>query len=313
MRLAVYSDVHGNLPAMKAFIKHSVDRDVQGYEFLGDAVNYGGKPQECLDEIIKLGLVGHYKEITPFTDFSTLDRGFIESAYNGPLQGKILLGNNDAACCGLEDPYYFSGYARDSAVITKGNLLSEWHLRFLRGRPMAAPMNICNETADEDDPDRVVTVRFNHSAPGDLVLGNWQYVKPETNMEYIEYFFECFEERICFVGHSHIPCAFVLADGQMFPVDFPLPTKNYDQAIISVGAVGQPRRGKTQGSYVIVDTVRKSIDLEWFEYDIQKAMADILDAKLPEQNAQRLLYGKVTKKYEEPKKYDNTKSGQIQT
>jgi predicted phosphodiesterase len=306
MKLAVYSDVHGNLPALKAFIRHSVECGVRGYEFLGDAVNYGGKPEECLDEIIKLGLVGHFEEVTPDTDPSTLSRTFLERVYNGPLQGKILLGNNDAACCGLEDPYYFSGYAKDSALITKNTLLSEWHQKFLRSRPMAAPMNICNEAAEEGDPDRVVTVRYNHSAPGDLVLGDWQYVKPETNMEYIEYFFEKFDERICFVGHSHIPCGFVLVEGQMIPVAFPIPTKNYDKAIISVGSVGQPRRGQTRGSYVIVDTVRKTIDLEWFEYDIQRAMADILDTKLPEQNAQRLLYGKVTKKYED------TKSGHIQ-
>jgi len=305
MRLAVYSDVHGNLPAMEAFIKHSVERGVQGYEFLGDAVNYGGKPQECLDEILKLGLVGHYPDITPFTDPKSLDRDFLESVYNGPLQGKILLGNNDAACCGLEDPDYFSGYARDSAVITKNRLLSEWHQKFLRGRPMAAPMNICNEAVPEDDPDRTVTLHFNHSAPGDLVLGDWQYVKPETNLEYIEYFFERMDERICFVGHSHIPCAFVLVEGQMLSVAFPAPTKNYDKAIISVGSVGQPRRRETRGSYVIVDTVRRSIDLEWFEYDIQRAMADILDAKLPDQNAQRLLHGRVTKKYEDSKSGHN--------
>ncbi len=306
MKLAIYSDVHGNLPALKAFIRHSVEIGVQGYEFLGDAVNYGGKPQACLDEIIKLGLVGHVKGVDAFTDPATLDREFVESIYNGQLQGKILLGNNDAACCGLEDPGYFSGYARDSAIITKNNLLSDWHLRFLRGRPMAAPMNIINESVPPDDPDRNIMVRFNHSAPGDIELCDWQYVKPETNLEHVEYFFEQFSERICFVGHSHIPCAFVLVNGKILPVAFPLPTKNYDKALLSVGAVGQPRRGRTQGSYMLVDTVRKTMEIQWFEYDIKTAMTDILNAGLPEQNAQRLLYGKITKKY------NKTNSDQIQ-
>lgn len=307
MRIAIYSDTHGNLPALEAFKKHSAARGVQCYEFLGDAVNYGGKPEECLDEIIKLGLVGHVKGIDAFTDPANLDREFIEQVYKNQLQGKILLGNNDAACCGLEDPDYFADCARDSAHITRKHLLSEWHQKFLRERPMEAPMNICNETVDKDDEDWTVPVRYNHSAPGNLSLGEWHYVKPTTNIEYIEYYFDFFDERICFVGHSHIPCAFVQVNGQAFPVTFPMPTKNYDKAIINVGSIGQPRQGKTESSYVIIDTVTKTIDLEWFSYDIRSAMNDILNANLPDQNAQRLLKGRVIKK-----NYNLTDSGHLQ-
>lgn len=306
MRIAIYSDAHANLPAVEAFIKDSAKKGVQCYEFLGDAVNYGGKPQECLNEIIKLGLVGHVKGVNAFTDFSTLDIGFIESVYANQLQGKILLGNNDAACCGLEDPDYFVGCARDSAIITRKHLLSDWHQKFLRERPMEAPMNICNESVPNGHEDRTIPVRYNHSAPGNLALGEWHYVKPKTNIEHIEYFFDYFKERICFVGHSHIPCAFVQVNGQTLPVTFPLPTKNYDKALINVGSVGQPREGKTEGSYVIVDSVTRSINVEWFSYDIRSAMNDILNAKLPDQNAQRLLHGRVIKKF------NRTDSGHIQ-
>ena len=293
MRVAIYSDVHGNLPALQSFMLHSAERGVRFYVFLGDAVNYGGKPQECLDEILKLGLIGHYEGITISTDPATLGREFLESVYSTALQGKVLLGNNDAACCGLENPEYFADHARDSAIITKQYLLSEWHQKFLRELPMEVPMNFCNESVDEGHEDRVVTVRFNHSAPGNLDLGEWHYIRPYTNIEHIEHFFDCFSEKICFVGHSHIPCAFVQTNGQTFPVTFPLPTKNYDKAIINVGAVGQPRLGKTEGSYVIIDSVNRSIELEWFSYDIRNAMNDILAVQLPEHNAQRLMNGRL--------------------
>jgi len=295
MRIAIYSDVHGNYPALKAFMRHSVEKDVNCYEFLGDAVNYGGKPQECLDEIIKLGLVGHVKGVDVDTDPTIFDLDFIEEVYASKLQGKILLGNNDAACCHLEDPDYFSTTARESALITRDNLLSEWHKSFLRARPMEAPMNICNEGVDQENPDRVIPVRYNHSAPGNLSLGEWHYVKPETNIEYIESYFDTFTERITFVGHSHIPCAFVQVGGNIIPVTFPMPTKNFDKAIVNVGAVGQPRYGHKQGAYVIVDSVSKTIELEWFDYDIQEAVSDIIQAKLPIQNAQRLKHGRVIK------------------
>jgi predicted phosphodiesterase len=295
MRIAVYSDVHGNLPAMKAFIKHSAEKNIQYYVFLGDAVNYGGKPQECLDEIIKLGLVGHFQEINALTDASTIQNSFAEKIYAEQLQGKILLGNNDAVCCGLEDPGYFADHAKASAILTRDKLLSEWHKAFLRSLPIEAPMNVFNHDVPDGHEDRVITIRFNHSSPGSYALGEWHYIRPTTNMEYLEYFFDRFTEKICFVGHSHIPCAFVQAEGQILPVSFPMPTKHYDKAIINVGTVGQPR-GHTYGCYVVLDAEKKVIELEWFQYNIRQAMQDIYDAGLPEYNARRLLSGSLKQK-----------------
>jgi predicted phosphodiesterase len=305
MRIALYADVHGNLPALQAFMKDSCNKGVQCFQFLGDAVNYGGKPQECIDEIIKLGMIGHIDGIDINTSPATIDRQEIQDLYNGKLQGKFILGNNDAACCGLEDPDYFTGCAKDSANITKNTLLSEWHKDFLRNRPMEAPMNIYNEEVGEDDENKIIRLRFNHSAPGNLSLGVWHYIKPDTNLEHMEQYFDFFKERIFVVAHSHLPCAFVSVNNQSFPVTFPLPTKNYDKAIINAGSIGQPRFGETRGSYIILDSVLKTIDLEWFTYDIQTAMNDIFDATLPEQNAQRLLRGRVIKKF------NNTDSGPI--
>ena len=68
MRIAIFADTHGNLPALQAFMKDSFNKGVQCYQFLGDAVNYGGKPQECIDEIIKLGLISHVRGIDINTD-----------------------------------------------------------------------------------------------------------------------------------------------------------------------------------------------------------------------------------------------------
>jgi len=48
MRIAVFSDVHGNLPALEAFVKHTLRR-VDAYVCLGDIVNYGPWNDECLE------------------------------------------------------------------------------------------------------------------------------------------------------------------------------------------------------------------------------------------------------------------------
>ncbi|MDZ4792719.1 MAG: metallophosphoesterase family protein [Bacteroidota bacterium] len=52
MRLLVYSDVHGNLPAFEAVLKDS--GTVDGSICLGDLVNYGPWSNECVDLALSL-------------------------------------------------------------------------------------------------------------------------------------------------------------------------------------------------------------------------------------------------------------------
>jgi predicted phosphodiesterase len=53
MRIAIFSDVHGNLPALEAFVDHTA-RDVDAYVCLGDIVNYGPWNDECLELVFSL-------------------------------------------------------------------------------------------------------------------------------------------------------------------------------------------------------------------------------------------------------------------
>ncbi len=53
MRIAIFSDVHGNLPALEAFVDH-IAREVDAYVCLGDVVNYGPWNDECLELVFSL-------------------------------------------------------------------------------------------------------------------------------------------------------------------------------------------------------------------------------------------------------------------
>jgi predicted phosphodiesterase len=53
MRVAVFSDVHGNLPALQAFVDHAA-REVDAFICLGDIVNYGPWNDECLELVFSL-------------------------------------------------------------------------------------------------------------------------------------------------------------------------------------------------------------------------------------------------------------------
>lgn len=52
MKLAVFSDVHGNLPALKIMLENA--GQVDGYICLGDIVDYGPWANECVDIITSL-------------------------------------------------------------------------------------------------------------------------------------------------------------------------------------------------------------------------------------------------------------------
>ena len=61
MKVGVFSDIHGNWPALEAVLEdaHDVDRAI----CLGDVVGYGAEPIRCLDEVRRRGwptLVGNH-------------------------------------------------------------------------------------------------------------------------------------------------------------------------------------------------------------------------------------------------------------
>ena len=104
MRLAIISDIHGNLEALTtAFAlikKHGVDEII----CLGDVVGYGANPNECLSAVRERCSV-------------------------------ILLGNHDAAAIDLAVADQFTINARLSAIWTNSVLLKE-HKEFLETLPL---------------------------------------------------------------------------------------------------------------------------------------------------------------------------------
>ncbi|GBC60819.1 phosphodiesterase [Desulfonema ishimotonii] len=54
MRLAVFSDVHGNLEALEAFREDAAAWKVEQYICLGDIVGYGAEPDTCVRRVMAL-------------------------------------------------------------------------------------------------------------------------------------------------------------------------------------------------------------------------------------------------------------------
>jgi predicted phosphodiesterase len=56
MRIAFFSDIHANLPALEAFFKDVESRDTDAIYCLGDLVGYNIWPNEVVDEVRKRGI-----------------------------------------------------------------------------------------------------------------------------------------------------------------------------------------------------------------------------------------------------------------
>jgi predicted phosphodiesterase len=87
MRLAIISDIHGNLEALDAVIRDIGTQSVDEIVCLGDIVGYGANPNECTD-----------------------------------LVSVILLGNHDAAAVGTLSTHYFNIHAKIAIEWTAENL-----------------------------------------------------------------------------------------------------------------------------------------------------------------------------------------------
>ena len=178
---------------------------------------------------------------------------------------KILsvVGNHDKAVTGELSIETFSIVAKLGVEWTRSVITKE-NEDFLRGLPYAEEI---------DD------ALFVHSSP-DLP----QFFRYLFTQDDAEGSFDAFNNRICFIGHTHRPVVFCedsvstqLISGKRF--------------IVNVGSIGQPRDGDRRGCFVIYDDELFSIEHVRVEYDIQSAAAKIINAGLPQKLADRLKIG----------------------
>lgn len=58
MKLAILSDIHSNLEALQACLKHAQQQGAEQFAFVGDLVGYGADPVACIDIIAGLAQQG---------------------------------------------------------------------------------------------------------------------------------------------------------------------------------------------------------------------------------------------------------------
>lgn len=152
MRIGLLSDVHANLPALRAALRALQDRGVDRLLVAGDIVGYGGQPNECIVELADAG-------------------------------AGCVLGNHDLFVLDRLPPTRFPEVARRSADVTR-SLLSSDSRSFLGSLPLTLRLeNMIIAHGSLDDPEEYVVSRSRaaqllsrlpQEAPGSdtLILGH---------------------------------------------------------------------------------------------------------------------------------------------
>lgn len=192
------------------------------------------------------------------------------------LRGKaevIVAGNHDCGTIGLVDISCFNIVAKAAIRWTRKQISSD-NSSFLSGISL---------TSVVDD------LTFVHSTPCDPQ--NWGYLFSKSD---VIKNFNFYQNRICFLGHSHVPAIFI-KDSKGRVISSRTPTiqlKDGYKYMINVGSVGQPRDGIPMAAFGVFDAGKSLFTLNRVPYDIKTAQEKIRVAGLPEALAKRLAVGR---------------------
>jgi len=242
MRYAIICDVHSNLEALEAVLEEIDRQRVDRIFHLGDIVGYNINPNECI-EIFR-------------------ERN-IDS----------IMGNHDAAACGLDDPLWFNSAARQAVIWTRKELDPK-NRDYLRSLP---------EQLVIDD-----TILLSHGSPEnrDNYILDWMDAMRQFGV------LSKMPINICFFGHSHLPALFAYRGYNHDLGQCGKHSLDKDNVyLINFGGLGQPRDGDPRTCVGILDTEEMTAEFIRLKYDVIKCVRKIEKAGLDSYLAERLLAG----------------------
>lgn len=190
---------------------------------------------------------------------------------------KVIRGNHDKAVAGIESLEWFNEIAQAAARWTMTRMKKE-NLDYLRDLPQG-PLSteyfsMCHGSVENED-EYVASARD--------ALPHFVYS----------------EGPLTFFGHTHLQGGFFAKRNKIGPLPRLMPEEREITIelepdfsyLVNPGSVGQPRDGDPRAAYAFYDTEQKLVTLRRVKYAIEKTVAEIEEAGLPEVLGVRLRHG----------------------
>lgn len=307
MRIAVFSDIHANFPALSAVADDAANEMNVGFMqcwSLGDVVGYGPHPVDALlflrdfvDQ--EAWVMGNHdamladlvlpEDLPLITESDKLIHVRINKG-----EGQEITGRNNFLK--EEDWFKTTSMPVDVILLNRAALRenaeadSFWREAFTPAR--AAPRKI------ERDGMTFVLVHGSHVDPLSRYIYSWEknILIPRELKELKEACGVATKPWIQFYGHTHVP-TFIRAkdaDGEpeihsekIFPGQtFSLQEDDY--YLINPGSVGQPRDRDLRAAYVVLDTDQHTVTFRRVKYDYTETARDLVAGGYPAGPRRRL-------------------------
>lgn len=170
MKIAVISDIHGNMDALNSVIEDIKSQDCEEIYALGDYVMAGPEPDIVIDWFIKKSSGKHFTLIQGNTDFMIAN--YSDELYE-TLKSKA--------------PVMAEALKSDSKK------LNPYQKIFLRNLPIQLQTEV-----------EGVKFLLCHGSP----RKNNEDIMPDTPIKQVEEMLKNVEASVVFCGHTHIPCGF---------------------------------------------------------------------------------------------------------
>jgi predicted phosphodiesterase len=184
----------------------------------------------------------------------------------------LLAGNHDWGAVGITDITCFNEYAKHAI---------EWTAGVITERNKAALHSfLLSEEKKEGD------VFFVHATPREPEEWHYLLTLPDAELN-----FNYFDNKICFLGHSHQPFMIEMIESGELVVSKDEVRMNRDSRyIINAGSVGQPRDGDPRACYAIFDNDR--VEIVRIPYNIENVKDKMRQEHLPYHLIERLALGR---------------------
>lgn len=246
MKIAVFSDIHGNPAALDNVLEDAKEQGCERLVCLGDIVGYGYDPSGSIERCRANGV-------------------------------ECILGNHDAGLIGKLSLGWFNGFAAVGVLRHRG-MVSEDDKAWLKGLPYAKKEEFGTLRAYFSHGEFQVPTRFgyiNSIADAEMVMSCMEMMQ-NINLLFVGH--THYAETYALDCDGEVK---VLEPGRATDSpDLSINLKKYNRAIVNVGSVGYPRN-QYATYYVVFDTVEQMIRYRELPFDIDSYETNMQKNRMP--------------------------------